>query len=434
MGYIEKRGKNKWRLVVVTGYNPDNTQSRERKNITIDDPEILKSTKKIEKYLQRELVSFENLVLSGNYSTPEKMLLSQFIDEWREKYAKDALSPSTLSVYENHIKARILPHFGHMRIDQIKPLHLLSFIKELEKTGARKDGLNKPLDVGTVNYIYRVLKNIFTRATEWKVLTDNPMDGVAKPKEKNAKEKLLEKKSNPQFYDEAEAQIVVNALYKESRKWRLLIFGSMFGGFRRGELLALEWHNVNFPEQTLTVENNIPLTLKGSAIEKSPKSIASYRSVDMPAWYMDEMRKYYDEWLREKEKLGTKWTGEDRMFVFHNGTGSPYYYQHPYKWWKRFCKRHDIRFIKFHGLRHSSGTLLLEDEDENNFDSILKAIQERLGHSRLSTTADIYVHLTKKVKKRTAGKYDKFAPQGNNHPGEEFGGELGEKSKLRRIK
>ncbi|SFS61032.1 tyrosine-type recombinase/integrase [Paenibacillus sp. 453mf] len=122
------------------------------------------------------------------------------------------------------------------------------------------------------------------------------------------------------------------------------------------------------------------------------------------------------------------------MFVFHNGTGTPYYYQHPYKWWKRFCARHDIRFIKFHGLRHSSGTLLLEDEDESNFDSILKAIQERLGHSRLSTTADIYVHLTKKVKKRTAGKYDKFGIKPSEKEGEEFGGELGEESKLRRIK
>ncbi|SFS61028.1 site-specific integrase [Paenibacillus sp. 453mf] len=214
--------------------------------------------------------------------------------------------PIYISVYENHIESRIIPHFGHSRIDQIKPLHVLSFFKELEKTGARKDGSDKPLDGGTINYIYRVLKNIFSRATELKVITENPMDGVAKPKEKNAKEKLLEKKSNPQFYDEVEAQEVVNALYKESRKWRLLIFGSMFGGFRRGELLALEWHNVNFEEQTLIVENNIPITVKGAAIEKSPKSIASYRSVDMPSWYMVEMEKYYGEWLREKDKLGNK--------------------------------------------------------------------------------------------------------------------------------
>ncbi|WP_229729687.1 tyrosine-type recombinase/integrase [Paenibacillus silvae] len=66
--------------------------------------------------------------------------------------------------------------------------------------------------------------------------------------------------------------------------------------------------------------------------------------------------------------------------------------------------------MKFHGLRHSSGTLLLEDEEEANFDSILIVIQRRLGHARLSTTSDTYVHVTKKVKTRIAGKLNKFNP------------------------
>lgn len=282
-----------------------------------------------------------------------------------------------------------------MRLDQIKAMHILSFIKDLDKPRARKDGKEGELDSGTVGYIYRILKNIFTRACEWKLIPENPMDGIAKPKQKNSKEKLLQNRENPQYYDENEAQLVVDALYKETRKWRLLILGSMFGGCRRGELLGLEWPNVNFADQSIVVENNIPLSKDGKAVEKGPKSIASYRTIDMPSWYMDELLKYYDEWQREKANLGTKWAGEDRQYIFHNGKGAPYYYQHPYKWWKRFCARHDIRFIKFHGL--------------NNFDSILKAIQERLGHSRLSTTSDIYVHVTKKVKKKTAGKYDKFA-------------------------
>lgn len=55
----------------------------------------------------------------------------------------------------------------------------------------------------------------------------------------------------------------------------------------------------------------------------------------MLQWYMEELALYYEEWNREKEKLGTMWEGSDRQFAFHNGTGAPYYYQHPYKWWKR---------------------------------------------------------------------------------------------------
>ncbi|MCM3256495.1 hypothetical protein M3664_01745 [Paenibacillus lautus] len=85
-------------------------------------------------------------------------------------------------------------------------------------------------------------------------------------------------------------------------------------------------------------------------------------------------------------------------------------------------------------MRHSTGTLLLEDEDEHNFDSVLKVIQERLGHSHLSTTSDIYVHPYEKgqeencrVKKKTAGKYNEFSRKS-------LANQLGEKSKLRRIK
>ncbi|MNR93693.1 Tyrosine recombinase XerD [compost metagenome] len=437
MGYIEKRGENKWRLVVVTGYKSDGSQNRERENVTIDDPLILKSEKKIKDYLNKELLKFEMKVQAGNYVAPEKMLFKEFIGEWREKYAKDELAGSTLQTYEGHIEVRLIPVFGHMRMDQIKPMHVLSFIKDLEKPGARKDGKEGALDSGTVGYIYRVLKNVLSRACEWKVISENPMEDIPKPKPKNSKEKLLKQRENPQYYNEKEAQQVVDALYNEpSRKWRLLILGSMFGGFRRGELVGLEWPYVLFDDQSLNVENNIPLTKNGQPIEKGPKSDASYRIVDMPEWYMEELALYYEEWKREKERLGTKWEGGDRQFVFHNGKGRPYYYQHPYKWWKRFCARNEIRFIKFHGLRHSTGTLLLEDEDDHNVDSILKAIQERLGHSRLSTTSDIYVHLSKKVKKKTAGKYDKFSRKSQSLTNEvgEAGGGLGEKSKLRRIK
>ncbi|MDR0269589.1 tyrosine-type recombinase/integrase [Paenibacillus sp.] len=424
-GSFEKRGQNTWRLTVDLGFHPDGSRNRPRKPITIDDPEILRSKRKLDDYLEHELYKFKQEVESGEYIKPQKMTFEQFVmNEWFEKYANDPenLSPATLTNYEKVIYTRLIPKFGQNQIDEIRALSIVTYMKDLEKPGARrppvtkkpltekqKQRLMEPLDAGTIAYIYRVLKNIFSRAVEWKVIKENPMDGVKKPSDKNAKAKIMEQRKNPQYYDEEEAQQVVDALYKESRKWRLLILGAMIGGCRRGELNGLEWPFVNFGQCIITIENNIPLTKKGKAVEKGPKSLASYRDIDMPQWYMDELAVYKNEWYDDKEFMEDKWLGEDREFVFHNGKGKPYYYQHPSKWWKRFCERHGIRYIKFHGLRHSSGTLLLEDEDESNFDSILMAIQRRLGHARLSTTTDTYVHVTKKVKKRTAGKFDKFA-------------------------
>ncbi|PJN53626.1 hypothetical protein PAEVO_03460 [Paenibacillus sp. GM2FR] len=411
MADYEPRGENSWRLTISLGKGPNGKKIRKRKTVTVEDPAILKSKKKLDQYLNEEWLKFKIEVEAGAYIDASKMKFSDFVNEWREKYASNPknLSPTTLEIYEVHIKSRIIPAFGHMRIDQINAMKIVTFLNNLEKPGSRLDGREDPLDASTIGYIYRVLKNIFARADEWNVIKENPMNGLSKPKEKDAKTKMLEQRKNPQFYDEKEAQLVVDALYKESRKWRLLILGSMIGGCRRGELIALEWQFVNFEDGYIEIDNNIPLTKDGKAVEKAPKSTASYRTIDMPDWYIDELKTYYREWLLEKKHLGTKWLGEDRQFVFHNGKGQPYYYKHPSRWWERFCKRHDIRYIKFHGLRHSMGTLLLEDEDESNFDSILIAIQRRIGHARLSTTSDIYVHVTKKVKQRTAGKFDKFS-------------------------
>jgi len=471
MASFERRGKCSFRLVVSLGFGPNGKRMKQQKTLTIEDtalqqsiavideidPGILKSAiqldrfieskgapttairhaKKLVQFFQDEYLKFKYQVETGSLIKVKKIKFTDFVEIWREKYGSDPdkLSPATYSNYNIVINSRLIPAFGHFWIDEITPLMILSFLKDLEKPGARltpkmsgtlterqKEKLMKPLDVGTIGYIYRVLKNILNRAVEWKLLAENPMNGIPKPGEKDPKRKLLEQRENPQFYDEAEAQRVVDALYKESRKWRLLILGSMIGGARRGELNGLEWPYVHFDEGYISIENNIPLSKDGKAVEKGPKSIASYRNIDMPKWYMDELRAYKDEWNHEKEQLEADglWQGGDRQYVFHNGTGKPYYYQHPSKWWKRFCERHGIRYIKFHGLRHSSGTLLLEDEDVSNFDSILKVIQQRLGHSRFSTTSDIYVHVTKKVKRRAAGKYDKFArgnatiPRGDN--------------------
>lgn len=450
MADYSKRGENSWRLTVSLGTGPDGKKIRERETITIDDPAILKSPKKLEQYLNEEWMKFKIKVQSGAYISPQKMKLSDFIGEWREKYATDPrnLSPATLSNYENVIQVRLIPYFGHMRVDQITALHIVTFLKELEKPGMRRTrnnkkplteaqqaAQNKPLDSGTIGFIYRVLKNILSRAVDWKLISENPMSGIPKPAPtpEEAKQKVINKREDPQFYDENEAQLVVDALYKETRKWRLLILGSMIGGWRRGELVGFEWPYAIFSENVIRVDNNIPLTKNGKPVEKGPKSVASYRDTDMPEWYMKELQDYYDEWIRERKKLKDKWQGGDREFVFHNGNGAPYYYQHPSKWWKRFCARHKIRYIKFHGLRHSSGTLLLEDESETSFDSILIAIQRRLGHARLSTTSDIYVHETKKVKKRTAGKFDKFARSCEQEV-ESIGVSMGSENHLRMVK
>jgi integrase len=399
-GSIEKRGENSWRLRVDLGFNPDGTRNRPSKTITIEDKALLKTTKKLQEYLEDQLAAFKQEVLSGNYIKPEKMTLQQFIEnEWLPKYASDPdnLSPLTAKTYQHHIKNHILPVIGNKPLSDIKTIQLVTLINNLKKPGARKDGRGKTLSSYTIVYIYNVLRNLFNMAKEWNLIKDNPMDGVKKPK----KEK---RKMNP--YSADEAREVIKRLSDEPQMWRIFILGSMLGGFRRGELLALEWPDVDFREKCIHIRKSISLVQKGKAFEKGTKNDED-RIVDMPDWYMIELEQYYKAWKRQRWENNDIWQGGDREYLFHNGTGKPLYHTTPTGWWNDFVKRHGIRKIRLHDLRHSSATLLIEAGAH------LKAIQERLGHKQFQTTADIYAHVTKKVSRELAEKFNVFDPSAN---------------------
>jgi integrase len=397
---IQKRGDNSFLLVVEAGYKANGKRNKKTRTIRIDDKKLLGTKKRLNDYLDLELAKFQMEVEEGEYISPEKMRFDSFVEVWKEKYAVDTdnLSPASYDRYLGVINTHITPYFTNMRLDEIKTFHIVTFFDELKKAGARKDGRGEYLSGGTRAYIYRVLKNIMSRATEWKLIKQNPVEGVSKPKET---------KAAPQFYDSDESLKVIDALYSEPVGWRLYFLGALFGGFRRGELLALEWPDINFDECTINVDESISLTKNGKAIVSSPKTESSNAEVDMPQWYMKELRLYRMKWLEERMAAPDQWEGGEKDYVFHSGLGKPYFYDTPTKRWSKFLKKHGLKHTKLHALRHTTAVLLLEE------DVPLKDIQERLRHSKYQTTADIYSHITKKKRKDTASKFDKYNPRKN---------------------
>jgi integrase len=393
---IEKRGTNSWRLVVEAGYDSEGNRVKRYKPIKIDDQALLKTTKKLKDYLNDELLKFKMEVESGEYIKPEKMTLKSFFEIWKEKYAKRELSHLSFKTYCTNFKNHILPVLGHLSLDQIKTIHLVNLMDDLYKPGARKDGRGELLSTGTIDYIHRVLKNMFTRAKDWNLINKNPMIGVKKPKVIQADMK---------FYEEDEAQLVINKLYLEPKMWRLFFIGAMLGGFRRGEFVGLEWTDVNFEKKYLTVTKSISDTENSEAILSGPKNKSSKRDVSMPEWFMVELKDYQHDYNVNKMKIINKWEGaKNKNYVFHGGFGKPLYHTSPTTWWRKFIDRHNLKFIRLHDLRHSAAALLIEAG------APMKAIQKMLGHAKTQTTEDIYAHVTKKLSQETASKFDKFNP------------------------
>ncbi|WP_240903857.1 N-terminal phage integrase SAM-like domain-containing protein [Chengkuizengella sediminis] len=154
MASIEKRGKNSFRLVVEAGYGANNKRIKKSKTIRIEDESLLRTTKKIRDYLNEELVKFKIEVEAGEYIAPEKMLFESFVREWKEKYATKHLEPTTINTYERHLKNHIIPEFGHMKLNQIKPMHILTFLDKLAQPGMRKDNKKVGLSGTSRRYIH----------------------------------------------------------------------------------------------------------------------------------------------------------------------------------------------------------------------------------------------------------------------------------------
>lgn len=382
MASIQKRGENSWRLTVNAGKDIRGRYIRHCKTVRC----------KTKKEAEIELAKFQIEVEAGAYISPEKFAFHAFIDEWKEKYAVKELETKTLSIYLRILEKRILPVIGHLRLDQIKPMHIVSLLSDLAKDGNRQDGKEGALSSGSLQYIYRVLKNIFSRAVEWRIIKSNPVADVKSPK-------VVYKES--EVYDENEVQLLFQALENEPYHWRMMITLALTTGLRRGELVGLEWKHVDLDTGTVNVKQSICNFINGKPIIKEPKTKKSLRKISLSDGVLSELKEYYKQCSHEWDKLkGTR--DKDHFFVFFNQYGKAFYPESPYLWFRGFLKKHKLKYIRFHDLRHTSATLLINNGVH------AKIISERLGHANITTTMNIYGHVLAKADKEAANKFDQI--------------------------
>jgi integrase len=408
-GSIEKRGENTWRLRVDLGYHADGTRNRPSKSITVEDQSLLKTTKRLREYLEDQLAEYKREVLSGNYIAPSKLTFKDFYEkEWKPKYAAiEYKNGTTLKSHCSKIENHALPHIGHMRIDEITTMHLVKMFADLRKPGARVDkrGGKDKLSSRTIQYTYDVTMSVFKRAVEWNVLKTNPLEGVKRPQ--ISKEDKKARKDRKNYFDEDEATAVIEALLTSVSVWRLYFLGAIVGGFRRGELNALKEDDCDFENSQLRIDESISNTENSQADITDTKNEASNDYVDMPEWYMDELAAHIKANRKHKLKMKAlaKWDGGDDNYVFHSGSGKPYYHTTPTQRWREWCTKNGFRYVTLHGLRHTNATYLLEQG------ASIKEIQHRLRHSTSQVTSDTYAHVTKKLSRKTTSHLDKFDPK-----------------------
>lgn len=385
-GSIEKRGENSYRLVVSRG-KIGGKRNKFKKTITIEG----KTEAAKMNIAETELAKFIAEIDSGTYIEPSKMTFKDLADQWIKNYGETNLAPKTLYRYKEMLDSRILPAIGHMKIDKIKPLHLVKFYKNLQEDGIRKDKKKGGLSAQTIMHHHRLIHAIFeTAVNEWHLLALNPAANIKPPKVQ---------KKEARFYEEDDIQALLTALDtldENDLKYKLAIYIDISTGLRLGELMGLKWGHIDLKTGVLKVVETTQYLPEMGTFEKDPKTETSKRDLVLPAPVLSMLNQYKVQQDKRRLKLGDKWQNTD--FVFTQWNGLPMNTYTIGHWFPKFLSANNLKKITFHQLRHTNATMLLKAGMD------LKSVSKLLGHANVSTTGNIYAHALESANKTAAEK------------------------------
>ncbi|MCL6559109.1 MAG: site-specific integrase, partial [Firmicutes bacterium] len=346
---------------------------------------------KSQREAEKMLAEFVTEVEKGLFIAPAKLTFKEFAERWLRDYAERELAPKTVSRYKELLESRIYPAMGHLKVKDIKPMHLLEFYRNLAEDGIRLDGKPGKLSESTIRHHHRLISSILQKATEWEVIPANPARRIKAPKSK---------RKQAVCYDEQQVKALLAAADKEPIKRKVLIYLAVFSGLRRGEIMGLEWQDVNFEEGTISVRQAAQYVPGKGRFLKDPKNEFSKRTISLPSFVMDMLKQFKVHQAKERLKVGDLWEDSGRVFV--RWDGRPLSPEWPSDWFSEFLEKHGLPHIPFHGLRHTAATLLI------NQGLPAKSISGRLGHSNIHTTMDIYGHWLKSADKEAAERLEQL--------------------------
>ena len=377
MANIRKRG-NTYQIRVSCGYDTKGNQVVQ--TMSWKPPEGM-TAKQAEKAVQRQAILFEDKCLKGQITANIKF--EDFAEQWFEEYAKLNLRNTS---YERmrQLRDRVYPAIGHLRLDKITGRHIQQFINDLALNGKSKK-TGKPLSRKTAVHHLSFISDVFSYAVKMDMLSENPCRKVSVPKgEKKEKE----------IYTIEEVHKLFMLLETAPLKYRAFFTLAIYSGFRRGELLGLEWKDIDWENCVISVRRTSNYTPKKGIYTDTTKTKKSQRSMKFPKEVIDLLRTFKSEQDSEKERLGTKWQDHDRLFVKYDGR--PMNNNTPYFWFNEFCEAHNFRFCDIHSLRHFYASALINEGVD------AAAVSGALGHSVISTTTSIYCHVFQQAQAKAA--------------------------------
>ena len=378
MASVKDLGNGKWKVTISAGF--DGAGNRKRIYKTIE--------AKSEPAAQKKANLLEAEVAKGDYTEPTHFTFADYVEVWR-KDAKRKLAPKTYFRYNEMLDSRIIPNMGGVKIEKLNPIIIEDFYNTLRDPQKKKNGTAYILSEQTIKHHHRLIAAIMQTAFRKGIIKENPCSRVDAPKTKK-KELVL--------YTEEQIAALIDTLEGTELKFKACTHVALAGGLRLGEIMGLEWSDVNYDKGTVTVARASQYLPGEGIFEKAPKNDTSKRTVSLPAPVMDMLKQLQHEQKIQRMRLANKWVDSNRLFI--KADGRPMYPNYPSKWFNGFLQDNKLPPLPFHGLRHTSASYLIAAGQD------VVAVAARLGHSNSNTTLSIYAHSFKKRDEESAEKME----------------------------
>lgn len=243
----------------------------------------------------------------------------------------------------------------------------------------------RPLSNKTILEHHRLISAIMAQAEKEEIIVNNPARRATPPKYE---------RPEVNYFQISDIKKIMEYLPQEPLKWQAFVYLLIFTGCRRGEIAGLKWDCIDFNKATITVKGNLVYTPEKGVFLDTPKTKKSERTVTFDRSIIPILQEYKKEQAAEILKSGNKWKRND--FVFCQENGNPIFPDSVNQHLNVFSKKYDLPDINPHAFRHSMVSMLFSD----GLDPI--TISKRLGHSKVSTTTDIYAHVMENADRAAA--------------------------------
>jgi integrase len=307
--------------------------------------------------------------------------LSKFMKEWLVSI-EPAVRFNTFKQYKQVTEQHILPLLGKKRLRDVKPENIQRLYNQKIRNGSSPR---------TVQLIHSVFHRALVHAVKLGLIPRNRDDATTPPRPK---------RKERQFFDENKVQQLLITAKATHDRFMALYHLAIATGMRQGELLGIKWSDVDWEAGALQVQRQLSKKKGGGFTFTSPKTKSGTRRIDLGSATLAVLKEYQQTQFKEMMAAGEHWQEHD--LIFPSTIGTPLDRENLRRRYKRLLKKAGLPEIRFHDLRHTAATLMLN----NNIPVIV--VSRRLGHSQPSITLDVYGHLIPTKQKEVASLMDQL--------------------------